>query len=74
MKLTPWFHSGVKPVRPGVYQQMCGKRLEVGYQRWDGTVWYGWCFTPAQAARSTVPARTEHQNDPWRGLAQEPRP
>lgn len=71
MKLTPWFPGRTKPIRAGVYQQLCGKRSRVGYQRWDGTFWYSWHFTPEAAARSTVLARTEHQNDPWRGIAQD---
>jgi hypothetical protein len=71
MKLTPWFPGNVKPVRPGVYQQMCGFNRDVGYQYWDGKVWGLWSRTIEGARHDGWPASP--QNDPWRGLAEEPK-
>ena len=72
MKLTPWFPGNVKPVRPGVYQQMCGSNRNIGYQHWDGEVWGLWALTEEAALRyACIQAVT--QNDPWRGLAEEPK-
>lgn len=72
IKLTPWFPGDVKPVRPGVYQQLSGNRDEFGYQRWDGRRWCLWCRKADDAARSRLVAASGFQNDPWRGLAEKP--
>jgi hypothetical protein len=69
MKYTPWFTDGEKPARPGVYQQLCGHKKEIGYQRWDGRHWFTWSMTPNGAEASEVIAADENQDDPWRGLA-----
>lgn len=67
-KTTPWFHGKTKPARRGVYQQMCGHGVSLGYQYWNGAVWFGWRATPREAfeERKNTPART--QEDKWRGL------
>lgn len=70
-KLTPWFKNQ-KPYRIGVYQQRSGLYREIGYQRWDGKLWFSWCKTPEEAAREPWPACVTCQNDPWRGLAEKP--
>ena len=72
-KLTPWFVNGEKPVRKGVYQQMCGSGRKLGYQQWTGKHWCDWCETPEMAATYFDPVVTFHQNDPWRGLAHPPK-
>lgn len=72
-KLTPWFNGKLyKPARPGVYQleSGCGERL--GYQKWDGDKWYEWCETVEQASLSDWVIIYSHQNDDWRGLAEDP--
>lgn len=71
-KLTPWFPGHIKPVRPGVYQQMSGSGTRLGYQRWDGERWFSWHATPAGAASAVFAVMGEFQNDPWRGLASDP--
>lgn len=68
-KKTPWFGGDVKPVRPGVYQQMIGSGAMLGYQRWDGKHWYAWCEAADEAADSDYPVKAR---DPWRGLASKP--
>ena len=53
MKLTRWFPGHIKPVREGVYQQMCGIGLSLGYQKWDGLRWFLWNITPEGAEKET---------------------
>lgn len=72
-KLTPWFQGSIKPARPGVYQQHCGNGIEIGYQRWDGQHWYCWAATAEKAETTPIKADPWFQNDPWRGLAEEPK-
>lgn len=72
-KLTPWFPGEVKPVRQGVYQQKSGFGDSIGYQFWDGRQWCGWCKTPDGAENDRGAADIRHQNDRWRGLAQDPK-
>lgn len=72
-KLTPWFPGNVKPVRAGIYQQLSGFGKEIGYQRWDGKQWSVWCFSKEAAESTTSVAANFFQNDPWRGLAKEPK-
>ncbi len=67
-QLTPWFPGSVKPVRRGVYQQMCGLGKDLGYQLWDGEHWHSWCDTAEQAADKDFVIPADLQNDPWRGL------
>jgi hypothetical protein len=72
-KVTPWFDGrSHKPSRPGVYQQMSGSML--GYQYWDGSVWWGWAETisTAHAMRKGTPASPCYQTDNWRGLTEGP--
>lgn len=69
-KLTDWFPGSIKPVRPGVYQQMCGFGERIGYQKWDGEYWYSREITLEAAHRA--PYRAYTQDDPWRGLAYDP--
>ena len=71
MKLTPWFTRGEKPARDGVYQQMCGLKREVGYQKFSNGQWGPWARTPEVAARAA--GRADTQNDKWRGLAGRPK-
>jgi len=68
MKMTPWFEGTQKPVRIGLYQQICGFGVSVGYQYWDGAAWHAWGATrkEALAERDSTPAFT--QKDKWRGL------
>jgi hypothetical protein len=71
-KLTPWFDGKLyKPVYPGVYQQLNGDK-QLGYQRWDGRLWYAWYESVERAAKSIGPAARGFQNDNWRGLAKDP--
>lgn len=70
-KLTDWFVNGERPVRKGVYQQMCGLRTTIGYQRWSGKNWYAWNSTADAAARDQRIA--DLQKDHWRGLAHPPK-
>lgn len=72
--LTPWF-DGKKytPARPGVYMQRCGYGKDVGYQRWDGSYWYGWCYRAEDAAKQIVVVDLAYQNDDWRGLREGPK-
>ena len=73
-KLTPWLPGEVKPSRPGVYQQFCGLGSEIGYQYWDGKIWYTWAKTRAGALREYEHGwKSCYQNDKWRGLAIAPR-
>jgi hypothetical protein len=72
-KLTPWFHAGEKPVREGVYMLRDGFGKQLGYQYWDGVSWHCWCESIG-GARLESTADRECQNDPWRGLSQEPTP
>ena len=75
-KLTPWYPGHIKPVRPGVYQQRSGYEKRLGFQWWNGKKWSSW-FSSAESAllhgRNGPPADLRFQNDPWRGLAQEPK-
>lgn len=71
-KLTPWFLNGEKPIRDGVYQQMLGTDKTIGYQRFQNGVWYAWRKTPKEADLASSPANIFYQNDPWRGLAEDP--
>lgn len=69
LKLTPWYPGHIKPVRPGVYQQMCGHNRDLGYQRWDGKAWSRWAYTAEEVANLSCFLDC---NDPWRGLAEDP--
>lgn len=71
LKLTPWFRDGQKPARRGVYQQRNPFGV-IGYQRWDGERWYGWCRTAEAAAIHGNPVAEFYSRDPWRGLAANP--
>jgi hypothetical protein len=73
MKLTEWYPGDVKPVRSGVYQQWDGRGWTIGYQRWNGRKWYAWFDCPEAASTTHCAASSEFQNDPWRGLAQDPK-
>lgn len=72
MKLTEWFPGHIKPVRPGVYQQLSAVDKTLGYQRWDGANWSSWYSTVEGAAKATDVAAHPFQNDQWRGLAEKP--
>jgi hypothetical protein len=67
-KLTPWFPGSIKPVRTGVYQQMA--KGVIGYQLWTGSYWSLWHQSASVAAQCKD--YSWFQNDPWRGLAQDP--
>ena len=67
-KKTPWFPGHIKPVRRGVYQQMCGMGKDVGYQLWDGRRWHSWHYTAEAAANEKYVSLSDLQNDKWRGL------
>lgn len=70
-ELTPWFDGATqKPKRRGVYMLMSGS--SVGYQYWDGALWYPWRSDAERAAadhRRGMPASRQYQCDNWRGLA-----
>lgn len=74
-KLTPWFPSDVRPVRPGVYQR---KREGVGrplcWARWDGVQWLELCDYKSKAALASRVSHyqcAETNSLYWRGLALE---
>ena len=65
MKLTPWFHGSIKPVRVGVYQRDYGKHGGIVYCYFDGILWHG------AAAELCFVSKTAHslsQYMPWRGV------
>lgn len=73
-KVTEWLDEGTKPVRKGVYQRhylgFCGESL-VMYCYFDGAEW----SVPRRTryfARA-ADGRSQYQNLPWRGLADEPK-
>lgn len=68
MELTKWFRGTEKPVRRGVYQQMCGLGKLLGYQYWDGKKWHVWAGTPESAYQYRNGAVARTQDDKWRGL------
>lgn len=72
-KLTPWFDGSVKPSRIGVYMQKDAFGARDGFQHWDGKLWRGWGHTISEARRlKDLEIDFKHQNDPWRGLAEDP--
>ena len=74
MKLTEWFPSSVKPVRPGVYR-VKGQRggCLPGYAYFDGSRW-GYSMTTVDEAVGKIAKhhRLAYQNKQWRGLAEKP--
>lgn len=52
MKKTPWFPSGTKPARKGVYETkgIRGMPNSIRFQRWDGRLWYFVAYTEKEAA------------------------
>ena len=73
MKKTAWFPGDVKPVRVGVYQQKDWTGRRIGYQRWDGFDWFAWYTDADRAILSLTKTDAGYQNDPWRGLASDPK-
>lgn len=71
MKLTKWYPGHIKPARLGVYRKksVFGR---LGYQRWDGFLWYLWCETIDSASAAPFPVIPAAQNNPWQGLAEDP--
>jgi hypothetical protein len=67
---TAWFDGYDKPVRVGVYRQVNGDGT-LGYQRWDGKLWYLWASTADMASKSQIPAAHRFQNDDWNGIIKE---
>ena len=67
---TAWFDGNDKPVRVGVYRQVNGDGT-LGYQRWDGKLWYSWSATADMAAKAQIPAAQRFQNDDWNGVIKE---
>lgn len=72
-KLSRWFVNGEKPWEQGVYQQRSGVEKKLGYQKWDGKCWYGWCRTAHEASKEKSVVHIHNANDPWRGLARPPK-
>lgn len=73
MKLTEWFPGDVKPVRVGVYERSWenGEKFDYPYYFWDGKQWRGQGVSREdEMIRNTV---SVFQNNPWRGLAKEPK-
>lgn len=54
-----------KTAVPGVYQTRDGHGRDLGFQRWDGQVWYTWSRDPATARASEHRASSDTQSDPW---------
>jgi hypothetical protein len=52
--------------------QWCGLELDVGYQYWNGEFWGFWCST-VEAASQYKNTRASTQDEPWRGLMEEPK-
>lgn len=69
--LTGWI-TDRQPWEPGVYMQKA-EMGKIGFQRWDGSKWFAWCTNPEDAARERFQVSDRYQNDPWRGLARDPR-
>ncbi|WP_395009808.1 hypothetical protein [Undibacterium sp.] len=69
-KLTKWFDGSVKPVRDGVYERKYPGEPESVYNKFANGKWYvgGWTIEQADF-KSGI---SEYQNDPWRGLTQNP--
>jgi len=70
-KLTQWFDGSVKPVRDGVYERKYPDEVRSVYCKFvDGKWWRGgWDIEEASRIRTI----SDYQNDPWRGLAQNPK-
>lgn len=73
MKLTKWFHEGVKPARPGVYETRLvgssGYVIADGYSLWTGKRWNDTKITPFTAS---LDRSRGMQSKKWRGLAEKP--
>ena len=67
-KKTAWFPGDVRPVRIGVYET---EDSEPCFQFWSGNEW-GHCAGNVAAAVRLRKHRSAFQNNPWRGLAQNP--
>ena len=72
MKLTPWYHGDVKPVRVGVYQRDYSG-TSIGHSRshycyWNGKFWGLYATNPKIAAWLQNSSSAD-QNLPWRGVA-----
>lgn len=71
MKLTPWFTSGQKPVREGVYEVL-PTTLPKAFSYWNGKRWSWICRTKEEAKRRRATV-TKRQDCQWRGLAEGPK-
>lgn len=69
--LTPWFHAGVLPVRPGVYEVDLFGDDGPFFRKFDGEHWYIGDWTPKRANRSTIKLSMELSFFEWRGLTAE---
>ena len=70
MKLTPWFHSHVKPVHIGEYEIINAGILAW----WNGSAWSEWYFPNDKASKEFHRRHTGAiQKLNWRGLAEKPK-
>lgn len=67
-KLTPWFPSDVRPVRPGIYETDADVVTGPCYQLWTGQ-WWGFCSSWPDYA---LEFKSDFQSPRWRGLASKP--
>jgi len=68
MKMTTWFGGNRKPMKIGVYQRMFP--ISVRYCYWDGLGWHVGGMSPKAARYKGM--ISDHQDLPWRGLAEDP--
>jgi hypothetical protein len=68
---TPWYPSGVAPVRRGVYERNLGT-IGIRFAYWTGKFWGGFATEHRHAVQNQY-APTGHEDAPWRGLARKPR-
>lgn len=76
-RLTPWFQSSIRPVRPGVYERDYGRQEDLDcvadYQYFDGENWFygGNDVETAFAEYAEYQSICTYKHD-WRGLFQIP--
>lgn len=68
---TPWFDSGVKPARRGVYERDIGT-IGIRWSYWNGKFWGGFANIFSHAVQNRY-SETGHPDARWRGLSRKPR-
>lgn len=66
-KLTDWYPSHIRPVRPGVYEARVAGQKTIGYAAWDGKYW-GWRTSSFLDALKYPVSSDAAQDKQWRGL------